>query len=110
MLIWWKGLGLLVPVIWAVLMFVAVVTRGFFHEKELFIINSIAKYIFMFLPAIIVWKLGKKLNRKKDEIVHVEEETGKEIKFGYQHSLFSIPFEFWAVAIIIFNIMYRYMY
>lgn len=76
MLIWWKGLG------------------------------TFFEFLILFIPVIIIWKWGKKLNRKKDEVIYVEEETKKEIKQGYHHSLYSIPFEYWAIVMIFFNFIW----
>lgn len=57
----------------------------------------------LFISGIIVWFLGKKLNRDSEKIL-VDQETGTQYKAGTRHSLLFIPMQLWGPIFIIGSI------
>ena len=94
-MIFWKGWGILVPVIWIVFFLISmnVWIGGFFGQ-----------ILLISVPSVLLWFVGRKFNRYKDEVIYVNSETGKETRLGYQHTFMFIPFEFWGIIILALNI------
>lgn len=91
----WKGYGILVLVIAFLinLLFNFVLDATFY--KGFYATHKWPASVAMCLAAIIIWFLGKRLN-KDNERVLVDPKTGETIKLIKTHSLFWIKMEYWA--------------
>ena len=93
----WKGHGLYVPIFFVVPMLIITT----FADNQL--VWNIIRVVLIASAATAVWFVGRKLNRDKNEIIEIDQETRKETKLGYQHTLFFIPFEFWSIILVILS-------
>ncbi len=91
----WKGYGILVLVIAFLinLLFNFVLDATFY--KGFYVGHKWPASVAMCLSAIIIWFLGKRLN-KDNERVLVDPKTGETVKLTRTHSLFWIKMEYWA--------------
>ena len=60
--------------------------------------------VFIVLSSVIIWKLGKYFNRDANE-VYVNQATGETRRIGNKHTFFFIPMQYWAVGVIILEIV-----
>ena len=97
-MIWWKGWGILVPVIWLVPF---LISRSIFWDGGF--ILQILFWLLNLVPMVAIWFLGRRLNNQKNE-VYIEPGTGNEKRLGYQHTFMFIPFEYWAIILFLVNI------
>ncbi|MFS0874027.1 hypothetical protein [Paenibacillus xylanilyticus] len=97
-MILWKGwgiLGIIFPVVVAGLL----ASLGFTDENARWYY-----FIGLALSAILIWFIGKHLNKDKDE-VFTHEKTGQRYKLGNRHTLFFIPLQYYAIVYLILGIM-----
>lgn len=58
----------------------------------------------LFIAAIVVWFLGKKVNKNAERIL-IDPNTGQEVKLVNTHSLFWIRVEYWAPILVVIGII-----
>lgn len=104
----WRGWGILVPIIpvalWVLIpeSFKAAMSDAAYSEYFKFI-----SAFSIFLGALAIWFLGRKLNGTKGRTL-VDESTGETVVLKANHSLFFINMEYWAfpVALFVFVILF----
>ncbi|MCK5846895.1 MAG: hypothetical protein KAG84_05615 [Bacteroidales bacterium] len=87
-MIFWKGRGILVPVI---LLIVSLLTGLLLDTDSKYFIS-----VALLLSAFITWYLGRKWNNAPGQIV-VDKETGEEIELVNEHTLYFIKMQYWGV-------------
>ncbi|KNY26136.1 hypothetical protein [Pseudobacteroides cellulosolvens] len=99
----WSGWGILTPVI---VMLMALIGGGI---GSIFLGNAGSKGnwfidVFIVLSSVIIWKVGKYFNRNANE-VYANQATGETRRVGNRHTFFFIPMQYWAVGVIILEIV-----
>ncbi|MCX7748956.1 MAG: hypothetical protein N2645_19020 [Clostridia bacterium] len=99
----WKGAGILNLVIIGVAILLSKTVDNAIYgsdSKGHFWITI----IFYILAGILIWFLGKALNKNRNNTV-VNPETGHEYRIGTRHSLFFIPMQYWGPIVIILGLI-----
>ncbi|HEX2851941.1 MAG TPA: hypothetical protein VHO24_01795 [Opitutaceae bacterium] len=101
----WRGLGILVPLIVAVvfistLSLVDLAANNTDYSKW----HYWPKALGAILAAAAVWFLGRYLNGRPGKVV-IEKETGQEITLRSVHDVFFLKFEYWAFVLIAFAVI-----
>jgi hypothetical protein len=105
----WSGLGFLVAVITFLLLLTAeYATESLFQDESYYQAHGWPKLLAFFLAAVVVWPLGKFLNRRQGKVV-IEKETGKEVLVKPNHSLFFIRIEYWGPILLILGIVFFFL-
>lgn len=91
MIVIWKGWGLLVLVIAAL---IVILTTVFFDKAGLPVAYGAA--LGMLLSAGAIWQVGNKLNSPLKNRVLLDQKTGAEVILKPDHSLFFIKMQYWA--------------
>ena len=98
MLIVWRGLGWLVPVITFGVMILSQVAIDALYGDGFYTANAWPKTVAIILAALSVGLLGVYLNHIKRRTT-VDENTGEDLGKSPSHYLFFIPVEYWALII-----------
>ena len=105
----WKGFGILIPVLAFLAVFCGQLVQdalGFETPAGQDLSMQAAliwRTIPLFIASVIIWFLGKQLN-KKHVTTYTDGKTGEEVEQvrQEQHSLFFIPFQYWAPIVALF--------
>ena len=95
MFIIWKGYGFLVPFIAVAIVGVVSVVFWSLFPKTVFIGPCLG----CFLAAAAIWIIGNKFNSPAKNRVLIDKQTGQEILFKPDHSLFFIKMQYWAFLV-----------
>ena len=96
MLVFWRGLGWLVPVIVLGVMILTQLAVDAFYGDGFYTANTWPKSAAVILAALSIGLLGFYLNHVKRGSL-VDEETGEALGKAPSHTLFFVPIEYWAV-------------
>ncbi|OAD24009.1 conserved hypothetical protein, membrane [Candidatus Thiomargarita nelsonii] len=109
MLIIWRGLGWLIPVVvFAAFILTQIGVDTVFGVEDYYKTNEWPKYFAIGIASLATALLGFVLNYKKRKIIH-DERTGEPIGKSPSHALFFIPVEYWAILIpAIFILSFNY--
>jgi hypothetical protein len=91
MIVVWKGWGLLVLVITAL---IVVLTTVLFEKAGWPVANGAA--LGMMFSAAAIWQVGNKFNSPLKNRVLLDQQTGAEVILKPDHSLFFIKMQYWA--------------
>ncbi|HZT43285.1 MAG TPA: hypothetical protein VFA07_14035 [Chthonomonadaceae bacterium] len=96
----WSGLGILVPVIAAICLFVmnAIVGSAAFDSQ------GWPKTIALLVAAGIVSVVGYKIRRQPGRVV-VDKATGREVRLHRRHSVFFVPVLYWGPILAVIGII-----
>jgi hypothetical protein len=98
----WQGYGILVPVILAATWILIPISLRAVIPDTAF--TPYFKYISafsLFLGALAVWFVGRKLNCGKG-LELLNEKTGEKIVLKSKHTLFFIKMEYWSIPALLF--------
>jgi len=102
----WKGWGILVPVIWvASYMILRNIFMSFWIDN--YWIARIMSWLLYLVPSVLIWFIGRKFNERRNE-VYLDEVSGETFRLGSLHTLFFIPFEYWAIIGFILSIWFEW--
>ena len=99
-MIWWRGAGWLVPVIFfTVFLPFGLLLNGFFIGT-LHVDPSIPTGV---VSSIAMWLVGRHFNRRIEDLRNTPaiQQSGEKI---HKHSFFSVPMEYWSVVFLLFGI------
>lgn len=99
----WRGWGILVLLIAALFQWLGYAISSGLGNGSLEGDTQIIGYL-LFLPAaVVIWFLGKYLNKPK---TYIDKATGQQVySNGGRHSLFFIPMEYWAFIYVILAVV-----
>lgn len=98
MLIIWRGLGWLVPVVGFAMMVLTQLAIDSTHGDGFYTANTWPKNVAVAAAAVSVGLLGWYLNHVRRGTI-VDEESGEVLGKAPSHNLFFIPVEYWALII-----------
>jgi len=106
MIIFWRGLGILVPVIFLASFILIPKLSELIFSKENGLSKSDITLISVVFSVLAILMLGYFANYKK-RIVEVNSLTGRKIK-SPSHTFFFIPIEYWAfiIVLVIYGVPY----
>jgi hypothetical protein len=96
--------------------FLAVLLPIFIYTGTQYVVNAIMgnnmyftenawpKFVGVLIGGIVVWFLGKHLNKNKAQVL-IDKETGKEVVLKKTHTLFFIPMEYWGPIVILIGLI-----
>ncbi|MDJ0814055.1 MAG: hypothetical protein QNJ23_10010 [Woeseiaceae bacterium] len=99
MLIVWRGLGWLVPVIVMAALILSQASVDAVYGDGFYTANAWPKQAAFVAAALAVGVLGFFLNYKLRKVL-INEETGEAVGKAPSHTLFFIPVEYWAVIVL----------
>ena len=95
----WSGLGFLVFVFaFACSFAMSLFTNALFGD-EYYKTHSWPLAIAMCVAGVLTWLLGNALNRRQSKVL-IEKETGREVSFRPNHSLFFVRMHYWGPILI----------
>nr|WP_320147009.1 hypothetical protein [uncultured Anaeromusa sp.] len=100
----WRGYGFVVPV---KVLFVCFVSQYFLDAmffKGYYRFSKWPVSVALFIAAVPIWLLGKKLNENAEQILF-DPRTNQEVKIVNTHSLFWIRMEYWAPILVVIGII-----
>ncbi len=112
MIIFWRGLGFLIPIIVIVIQLITFMLGRFItndmYGRDIGSIPIVAGWV---ISAVLLWIIGRKLNCKvsapeqglPDGISSTEKPKSVQT---WQHTLFWIPFEYWSIACVGFAVSF----
>ena len=95
-MIFWSGygiLGLLIPIV--VFVVLSMIGKFIFGIEGDFSINKLFLFIYTLSSSIAIWKVGKKLNGRKPQLL-IDPKTNEEVVLKKSHTLMFIKLEYWA--------------
>jgi len=105
----WNGLGFLVAIItFALLLITEYTSEALFKDESYYQTHGWPKLIAFFVAGVIMWFLGNYLNKKQGKVM-IEKETGKEILFKPNHSLFFVKMEYWGPILFVVGIIFLWL-
>ena len=99
MLVVWRGLGWLVPVIVFGALILSQLSVDAVYGEGFYTANGWPKQAAFVVAALSVGLLGFVLNHVKRQIL-VDDETGEALGKAPSHSLFFIPIEYWSIIVL----------
>lgn len=105
----WQGAGFIVVVV-SVLMLVLteLSVEALFKDETYYQRYGWPKLIALFIAGWTVLLIGKYLNKKEGKVL-IEKETGKEIVFKAEHTLFFINVEYWSYILFISGVIFYFV-
>jgi hypothetical protein len=94
----WSGLGFLVPLIAFGFLLATQVALNALNGAGFYESHGWAKFLALTVAGIVVWLLGTYLHGRPAKTL-VEKDTGKEVVFRKQHSLFFVPMRWWGLIL-----------
>ena len=109
MLMIWRGLGFLVPIIFFIGVLLTQSIAAAIWGNSVLDRDNLLMAISCFVAAIICYLIGSLFDRKKPK-VYIDKETGQEFVVKKTHSFFFIPLKTWGfilpiIAIVLFITM-----
>jgi hypothetical protein len=104
----WRGLGFLVPVIaFGGFLASALIVGVAMQDRQYYQRHSWPKLVAAFVAAGLVWCLGRYLNRSPADRTLVDPNTGEQVvlKSGTRHAFFFMPMEYWGPIIAVLGIV-----
>jgi hypothetical protein len=109
MIIIWRGLGFIVPIIAIACFFVTqLATTSIFQDDRYYTEHGWPKLFAFWLAAVLVGIIGLLLSRKGTKI-YIDKATGEEIVMRPNHSFFFIPVLYWAPILVILGIVFLFI-
>jgi hypothetical protein len=108
----WNGWGFLVAVIgFACLLVTQIVVNSAMQNDEYYQNNGWPKLVGFVVAAIIVWPVGRALNRKGLDRELIDVNTGERVVLssGGGNSLFFIPMEYWAAIFVVLGVIFLFV-
>ena len=99
MLVVWRGLGWLVPVLVIAALILTQLSVDALYGDGFYTANAWPKQAAFIVAALSIGLLGFVLNYMKRQMLF-DEETGEALGKAPSHSLFFIPIEFWAIIVL----------
>ena len=92
--IFWEGHGYLAALIPLITFFLySAIESAFTGSEEL---SLLALFLPLAVSSFLLWKIGKRLNRKQGRRL-IDPETNEEIILKDNHSLFFLKLEYWGI-------------
>jgi hypothetical protein len=108
----WNGWGFLAAVIaFACWLVTEIGVEAAMNDEEYYQNHGWPKLLGFLVAAVIVWPLGRALNRKRPERELVDPQTGERVilKSGGGHTLFFIPIEYWAPIFVVLGVVFLFV-
>jgi hypothetical protein len=104
-IIWfvWSGFGFVVPIVFVLAMVVWQLLIDLILGHGYYVLHGWPKFTAVVFTAILLWFLGRWLNRPSGKIL-IEKDTGREFQQKPYHSFFMIPVQYWAFLVIAFGL------
>ncbi|MDQ1558488.1 MAG: hypothetical protein QOD32_1548 [Pyrinomonadaceae bacterium] len=104
MLIFWSGLGILVPILtFFVLVLTQVLTDSLFGDGA-YTAHGLPKLLALWGAAALMWLFGSLLARRPGRVLF-DPQTGQQVLLKSRHTFFFIHVEYWAYILIAFGIV-----
>lgn len=100
----WRGYGFVVPIITILVCLIVQLSFDAVFFKGYYSLNKWPVLLALFIAAISIWFVGKRLNQNSERIL-LDPKTGEEVKLVSTHSLFWIRVEYWAPILIVIGII-----
>ncbi len=101
----WRGWGILVIIIAALFQALVQLVIGMLNiGADGTMTGKIFTMAGFLAAALVIWQLGKYLNRSEGN-VYIDKETGEEVIINRQHSLFGIKMEYWAFILPVIGVI-----
>ena len=108
----WSGWGFLVAVIgFGCLMLSELSVEAAMKDDRYYQEHGWPKLVAFLAAAIIVWPLGRLLNRRRQDRELIDPNTGERVvlQSGGNHSLFFIPIEYWAAVFAALGLVFLFV-
>jgi hypothetical protein len=108
----WNGWGFLVVVIgFACLLVTQLAVNSAMQDDEYYQTTGWPKLVAFVVAAIIIWPIGRALNRKRQERELVDVNTGERVVLssGGGNSLFFVPMEYWAAIFLVLGVVFLFI-
>ncbi|MBU0504555.1 MAG: hypothetical protein ABII18_05730 [bacterium] len=100
----WRGWGILALVIPAITwIIIPLIFKELVSHETYSVYYRYSSAFGIFLGAIPLWFLGRKLNRGGARTL-VDEKTGEKVVLQANHSFFFIKMEYWSILFILFSL------
>ncbi len=99
MLVVWRGLGWLVPVVAFAALILSQLAVDAVYGEGFYTATAWPKQVAFIVAAFAISILGIYLNHMKRQML-IDEETGEVVGKAPSHSLFFIPIEYWAIVVL----------
>ena len=100
----WRGYGFTVPLIVLAVCLVLQYSLDAIFYKGYYTFSKWPVSVALFIAAIPVWFLGKKINENAERIL-LDPKTNQEVKIVNNHSLFWLRMEYWAPILVVIGII-----
>ena len=104
----WRGLGFLVPLIFATAVLLVYWPASVITGDPDFYMNNVwTQLCSSIISSVCIYFLGRRLNRKVVQ-KYIDEETGEEreeVIEQNKHSFFFVRFEYWAFIVPVLNVL-----
>ena len=104
----WSGWGFVVAVIGiGCLLLTELGVEAAMKDDQYYQNNGWPKLVALLIAAVIVWPLGRALNRPRPGRELIDTNTGERVVLpsGGGHSLFFIPVEYWAPLLVVLGVV-----
>src|SRR5262249_29792336 len=104
----WSGWGFLVAVVgFGCFLLTEIGVGAVMRDDQYYQNNSWPKLVAFLAAAVIVWPLGRALNRRRPGRELIDPKTGGRVVLtsGGGHSLFFIPMEYWAPLLVVLGVV-----
>ena len=100
MLLIWRGFGILVPLIaFSFVIATQAIVTGVGGQAAYTLNYRMYNGVSLVCAAFVIWFTGRHLN-SRPRATYVNQATGAILRQGTRHSLFYIPMEYWAFAVL----------
>jgi hypothetical protein len=100
----WQGFGIVVLAIPLASFFIALaIDIAIFGEGHLAVNHDLALITCGLLSTVATWKIGRRLNRQRIRVTDAAGNVSERYERETIHSLYMIPFEYWAIVYFILS-------
>ncbi len=96
--IFFRGLGILVPVVFGACFYAVIAGCEQLYGKGYFENSYYPKWIALIFACSSLWFIGRYLNKNKTQVLK-DEATGKTVVIRNTHDFFFVPFQYWGIMI-----------
>ena len=105
----WEGAGFIVAVVaFLMLLLTELSVEALFNDESYYQTHGWPKLAAFFIAGLIVLFIGRYLNRKEGKVM-IEKDTGKEVVFKAEHSLFFINVEYWSYILFALGVVFFFV-
>jgi len=104
MLIFWSGLGILVPILTVIVLFITQAFTDSLFGEGTYTAHGLPKLVALWCSAALMWLFGSLLARRPGRVLF-DPQTGQQVLLKSRHTFFFVHVEYWAYILIAFGIV-----